>query len=159
MCLTIPINALEIRFFFRLCTLLNECYCHWHLVYLRKDERSWTFTIIFYDIVISLHNYHYIYLFIIIVVPIASLIKKITCFIQCSINSNIEISSILFPASCVLTLFFNILHYIHSTWYIGLPGHKSISFITFSFLQKSWFMRNNENKHRCIFVQMGMYLI
>lgn len=30
----------------------------------------------FYDIVISLHNYHYIYLFIIIVVPIASLIKK-----------------------------------------------------------------------------------
>lgn len=49
----------------------------------------------FYDIVISLHNYHYIYLFIIIVVPIASLIKKITCFIQCSINSNIEISSIL----------------------------------------------------------------
>lgn len=98
----------------------------------------------FYDIVISLHNYHYIYLFIIIVVPIASLIKKITCFIQCSINSNIEISSILFPASCVLTLFFNILHYIHSTWYIGLPGHKSISFITFSFLQKSRFIRNNK---------------
>lgn len=131
------------KIFFRLCTLLNECYCHWHLVYLRKEERLgisqkrrevMNFYKHFYDIVISLHNYHYIYLFIIIVVPIASLIKKITCFIQCSINSNIEISSILFPASFVLTLFFNILHYIHSTWYIGLPGHKSISFITFSFL-------------------------
>lgn len=40
-----------------------------------------------------------------------------------------------------------------------IPWHMSVSFITFSFLQKSWFMRNNENKHRCIFVQMGMYLI
>lgn len=72
----------------------------------------------FYDIVISLHNYHYIYLFIILVVPIASLIKKITCFIQRSINSNIEISSILFPASCVFDV---ILQYF--TLYTFYMGH------------------------------------
>lgn len=134
MCLTIPINALEIRFFFSTVHIIKWMLLSLALGISQKRWEVMNFYNHFYDIVISLHNYHYIYLFIIIVVPIASLIKKITCFIQCSINSNIEISSILFPASCVLALFFNILHYIHSTWYIGLPGHKSISFITFSFL-------------------------
>lgn len=95
MCLTIPINALEIRFFFSTVHIIKWMLLSLALGISQKRREVMNFYNHFYDIVISLHNYHYIYLFIIIVVPIASLIKKITCFIQCSINSNIEISSIL----------------------------------------------------------------
>lgn len=91
MCLTILINALEIRFFFSTVHIIKWMLLSLALGISQKRREVMNFYNHFYDIVISLHNYHYIYLFIIIVVPIAPLIKKITCFIQCSINSNIEI--------------------------------------------------------------------
>lgn len=117
MCLTIPINALEIRFFFSTVHIIKWMLLSLALGISQKRREVMNFYNHFYDIVISLHNYHYIYLFIIIVVPIASLIKKITCFIQCSINSNIEITSILFPASCVLTFssIFYTIYTLHGT--------------------------------------------
>lgn len=117
----------------------------------------------FYDIVISLHNYHYIYLFIIIVVPIASLIKKITCFIQCSINSNIKIFFHSSKNRCSRHRVYRRYSSIFYTIYI-LHGTLDYLDTSLSVLWLFHFYRSLDSlgiikKHRCIFVQMGMYLI